>query len=76
MSKIQTTTETIESKGGTLPQNKNLTHISLPEGGFGKHNGVSMQARRELIREAATRYQKAGKKEKTGILNELITMTV
>jgi len=49
--KIQSTTETIESKGGelrqnksnrkgTMPQNKNLTQICLSEGGFGKTNGV------------------------------------
>ena len=24
-----------------MPQNKNLTQISLTEGGFGKHNGVN-----------------------------------
>ena len=34
-----------------------------------------MHVRRELIRETAARYQKAGKKEKTGILNELVNMT-
>ena len=37
--------------------------------------GLTMQEKKSLTREISKRYQKAGKKEKTGILNELVKTT-
>ena len=37
--------------------------------------GLSMQEKKALAREISKRYQKAGKKEKTEILNELVKTT-
>jgi hypothetical protein len=37
--------------------------------------GLSMQEKKALAKEISKRYQKAGKKEKTGILNELVKTT-
>jgi hypothetical protein len=37
--------------------------------------GVSMQEKQALTREISKRYQKAGKKEKTAILDELVKTT-
>jgi len=37
--------------------------------------GLSMQEKKALIREVSKRYQKAEKKEKTVILNELVKTT-
>jgi hypothetical protein len=37
--------------------------------------GLSMQARKALIQEVSKRYQKAEKKEKTVILDELVKTT-
>jgi hypothetical protein len=37
--------------------------------------GLSMQEKKALTREASKRHQQAGKKEKVGILNELVKTT-
>jgi len=58
-----------------LPQNKNLTQICLSEGGFGKINEVINAGKKALTSEISKRYQKAGKKEKTEILNEPVKTT-
>jgi hypothetical protein len=41
-------------------------------GGSGSEMGLSMQTKRELIQNVSKRYQNAGKKEKTKILDELV----
>jgi len=63
------------NRKGEMPQNKNPTQTSLSERGFGKRNGVNNAGKKSLAREISKRYQKAGKKEKTGILNERIQFT-
>jgi hypothetical protein len=53
----------------------NLTQICFSEGKFGKTNRVIYAGKKALAREISRRYQKARKKEKTGILNELVKTT-
>jgi hypothetical protein len=55
-----------------MPQNKNLTQICFSIRGFGKRNGVIYARKKALARKVSKRYQKAGKKEKAGMLNELV----
>ena len=58
-----------------MPQNKNLTQINLSLGGLGKKNGVNNAGKKTLTREVSKRYQKASKKEKSIILDELVENT-
>ena len=58
-----------------MPENKNLTQINFTGGGLGKKNGVNDGTKKALTREVSKRYQKAGKKEKTIILDELVRNT-
>ena len=58
-----------------MPQDKNLTQICLSGGGFGGRNGVIYARKKALTREVSKQYQQAGKKEKTGILNEMVKTT-
>ncbi|MDR2941482.1 MAG: hypothetical protein LBV17_02705 [Treponema sp.] len=57
-----------------MPQNKNLTQICFSEGGFWKKWVINAE-KKALTREISKRYQKTGKKEKTGILDELVKTT-
>jgi hypothetical protein len=59
-----------------MPQNKILTRICLFEGGLGGRNGVIYsRIKKAITGEISKRYQKAGKKEKTVILDELVKIT-
>jgi hypothetical protein len=51
-------------------QNKNLTQICLSEGGLGKKNGVA--SKKSVYSGSKQTDQKAQKKDKTKILDELI----
>jgi hypothetical protein len=58
-----------------MPQNKNLTQICFSIRGFGRRYGVIYARKKPLAREVSKRYQNAGKKEKAGMLDELVKTT-
>jgi hypothetical protein len=58
-----------------MPHNKNLTQISLPMEGSEDCMGLSMSVKKALTGELAPHYRKAGKKEKTKILDEYTRQT-
>jgi len=60
---------------GEMPQNKNLTQISLSERGFGKRNGVNNAGKKIAYKGNKQAVSKGRKKEKTCILNELVKTT-
>jgi hypothetical protein len=58
-----------------MPHNKKLTQICLSEGGFGKHRGVTTEHEKGVDRGVGSPVRKAGKKEKSNMLDEFVRHT-
>jgi hypothetical protein len=60
---------------GVCLKTKNLAQNAYPKEGSESEMGLTMREKKALTREVSKRYQKAEKKEKTKILDELVKNT-